>query len=320
MAKCKLYIISRGRVFECAVEEGVVWETYRKGAPGKLTFNVIKDEVLGFHEGDAVRFDYDGQKVFFGYVFTKKRTNNRLITVTAYDQLRYFKNKDTIHYENKTAGQLLLMIARNLGLQTGIVADTRYVIPYRLEENQEFFTVIENALSITTQHTGEYYVLYDDYGKLNLRNAKMLQTDILIDEESGELFQYETTIDNGVYNRIKLIRENKEEGKREIYIAQDSENINQWGLLQYTDTLGQGENGIIKANALLQLYNRKARKLHINKVFGDVRMRAGATVAVRMYLGDITVANYMMIDSAKHTFYESDYRVDLKLIGGDFVA
>lgn len=71
MSKSKLYILSRGRIFECAVEEGVVWETHRKSTPGKLAFNVLKDEALGFHEGDAVRFDYDGHKIFFGFVFIK---------------------------------------------------------------------------------------------------------------------------------------------------------------------------------------------------------------------------------------------------------
>lgn len=51
-------------MYECAVEEGIVWETHRKGTPGKLTFNVIKDDVLSFHEGDTVRFEYDGHKIF----------------------------------------------------------------------------------------------------------------------------------------------------------------------------------------------------------------------------------------------------------------
>lgn len=320
MAKSKLYILSKGRVFECAVEEGIVWETQRKNNPGKLTFNIIKDEVLGFHEGDAVRFDYDGHKVFFGFVFTKKRTNNRIITVIAYDQLRYFKNKDTYVYKKKTAAQVLQMIASDFRLKTGIVADTKHVIASRVEDNQELFTIMDNALSATTQSTGELYVLYDDYGSLNLRSVKMLKTDILIDEETGQTFEYTTSIDENTYNKIKLVRENKKSGKREIFIAQDGENINAWGVLQLTDDIGENENGKAKADALLKLHNRKTRKLHINKVFGDVRMRGGATVGVQMYLGDLTVANFMMIETVKHTFKESDHRADLKLIGGDFIA
>lgn len=322
MGKYQLLILSRGRIFDVAVKEPVVWETHRKSMPGKLTFDVIKDEILGFHEGDMVRFDYDGHKIFAGFVFIKKRKNNRIISVTAYDQLRYLKNKDTYVYKNKTAAQLLKMIADDCTpkLQLGIVADTKHVIASRVEDNQEFFTIMDNAGSITTQNTGELYILYDDYGKLNYRNAKQLKLDILIDEESGEAFEYTTSIDENTYNKIKLVRENKKTGKREIFIAQDSENMNQWGMLQYTDSVDEGENGKVKADALLALYNRKSRKLHINKIFGDYRVRGGSTLGVQMYLGDLTVANFMMVETVKHNFYESKHQMDLKLIGGDFVA
>lgn len=312
--------MSRGRIFECAVEEGIVWETHRKGSPGKLTFTIIKDEVLGFYEGDVVRFDYDGHKLFFGFVFTKKRSNNRMISVTCYDQLRYFKNKDTYVYANKTAAQVLQMIAKDFKLKTGIVANTKHVIASRVEDNQELFSIMDNALSETTLHTGDLYVLYDDYGALNLRDIKTLKSDLLIDEESGETFEYTTSIDENTYNKIKLVRENKKTGKREIYIAQDSSKINEWGVLQMTDKLDEKENGKVKADSMLALYNRKSRKLHINKVFGDPTVRGGTTLAVQMYLGDITVANFMMVETVKHTFKESDHRMDLKLIGGDFVA
>lgn len=312
--------MSRGRIFECAVQEPIIWETHRKSMPGKLTFNVIKDEILGFHEGDMVRFDYDGHKIFAGFVFTKKRTNNRIISVTAYDQLRYFKNKDTYVYKNKTAAQVLQMLIADFTLQGGIIADTKHVIASRVEDNQELFTIMDNAGALTTKNTGNLFVLYDDYGKLNYRNIKQLKLDIIVDEDSGETFEYTTSIDENTHNKIKLSRENKKTGKREIFIAQDSANINQWGVLQLTESLDEGENGKVKADALLALYNRKSRKLHINKVFGDYRVRGGSTLGVQMYLGDLTIANFMMVETAKHSFYESKHDMDLKLIGGDFVA
>lgn len=315
-----MLILSRGRIFDVAVQEPIIWETHRKSMPGTLTFNVIKDEVLGFHEGDMIRFDYDGHKIFAGFVFTKKRTNNRIISVSAYDQLRYFKNKDTYVYKNKTAAQVLQMLIADFNLQGGMIADTKHVIASRVEDNQELFTIMDNAGAITTKNTGNLFVLYDDYGKLNYRNVKQLKLDILVDEESGETFEYTTSIDENTHNKIKLSRENKKTGKREIFIAQDSANINQWGVLQITESVDEGENGKVKADALLALYNRKSRKLHINKVFGDYRVRGGSTLGVQMYLGDLTVANFMMVETVKHSFYESKHDMDLKLIGGDFVA
>ncbi|MER2006727.1 MAG: hydrolase [Psychrobacillus sp.] len=320
MGKCQLLIISRGNIFECAVQEPVIWETHRKGTPGKLTFNVLKDEQLAFYEGDAVRFDYDGQKIFYGFIFIKKRSNNRIISVTAYDQLRYFKNKDTYTYKGKNAAQVLKMLITDFKLKAGVIDDTKHVLGARVEDNQELFTIMDNAMAITTKHTGKLYVLYDDYGKLNLRDVGTMKLDILIDEESGESFEYTTSIDENTYNKIRVYREDKKKGKREIFIAQDSKNINQWGMLQLTETLDKGENGKVKADALLALYNRKSRKLHINKVLGDVRVRGGSTLGVQLYLGDLSVAKFMMVETVKHNFYESDHRMDLKLIGGDFVA
>lgn len=320
MAKSQVFIASGGRIYECAVEEGITWETHRKDTPGKLTFNVIKDDIISFQEGDAVRFDYDEKKVFFGFVFRKSRKNNRVITVTAYDQLRYFKNKDTYVYKNKTATQLLQLLASDFSLKTGTLDNTKHVIPSRVEDNQELFTIVGNALSETTRNTGEMYVFYDDYGALTLKNIKEMKLDVLVDEETGETFEYTTSIDDSTYNKIKLIRENKQNGKREVFIAQDSKNISNWGVLQYTDKLDDNENGKVKADALLNFYNRKTRKLHIQKVFGDVRVRGGSVIGVQMNLGDMKLANFLMVETVKHTFDESDHRMDLKLIGGDFVA
>lgn len=320
MAKSKLCIMSKGQLYECAVEEGIVWETHRKGTPGKLTFNVIKDGILSFHEGDAVIFEYDGHKIFKGFVFTKKRSNNRIITVTCYDQLRYFKNKDTYVYSKKTAAQVLQMIAKDFKLQIGTVDNTKHIIPSMVEDNQELFTIMENALSETTLHTKRLYVLYDDFGALNLREARTLKTDLLIDQQSGESFEYTTSIDDNTYNKIKLVRENKNTGKRDVYIAQDGSKVNQWGVLQLTDKLEEKDNGKAKADAMLNLYNRKSRKLHMNKVFGNPIVRGGSQVAVHLYVGDLTVANFMMVETVTHTFKESDHRMDLKLIGGDFIA
>ena len=57
-----------------AVQEGIEWTTERKGAPGRLTFKVLKDDVLDFSEGSVVRLKVDGDDIFFGFV--GKRTDH----------------------------------------------------------------------------------------------------------------------------------------------------------------------------------------------------------------------------------------------------
>ena len=142
----------------------------------------------------------------------------------------------------------------------------------------------------------------------------------MVDEETGENFEYTSSIDDDTFNKIKLTYDNEETGFREVYIAQDSGNMNRWGILQYFDTLKKGENGMAKADALLKLYNRKTRSLKLTGVLGDNRVRAGSMIAVNLDLGDMKVRNFMLVESCRHTYREGEHWMDLTLRGGEFVG
>ena len=316
----ELLIQHGSKVYQPIVTGEIQWQTERKGVQGSLTFKVVKDATLNFTEGDAVRLKVDGQKVFYGFVFQKKRDKQGIITVTAYDQLRYFKNKDTYVYSNKTASEVVQMVAKDFNLQCGTLEDTKFKSESRVEDNQTLFDIVQNALDLTLQSKKEMYVLYDDFGKLTLKNIGNLKVGILIDEDTGENFDYTSSIDGETYNKIKLVYENEETGKREIYIAQDGSHINQWGVLQYFETIDEKTNGKAKADALLSLYNQKTRNLTIKGAFGDIRVRAGTLVAVSLNLGDIIANSFLLVEQAKHTFSESLHTMDLTLRGGEFIA
>ena len=316
---------SGSKVYQPAVEEGIEWTTQRAGTPGKLTFKVLKDDILDFTEGSAVRLKVDGDEVFYGFVFTKSRQKDQIITVTAYDQLRYLNNKDTKVYEGKTATQFIQMLAADYRLNVGDMEDTGYVIASRVEENSSLFDMIGNALDLTLTNTGNIFVLFDSFGKLTLKSlGKMRVGDgdnyLMIDEETGENFDYKSSIDSQTYNKVKLTYDNEKTGTREVYIAQSGENMNKWGILQYFDTLQKGENGQAKADALLKLYNKKTRNLKIQNAFGDNRVRAGSLIVVNLALGDMSVKNFMLVEKCVHTYNESEHWMTLTLRGGEFVA
>ena len=166
-----------------------------------------------------------------------------MLSITAYDQLRYFKNKDTYVITGKTAGEVLELIAADFELQTGDVEDTGYVIPSLVEDGKSLFDIMQDCLDQTLMNVGEMYVLYDDFGSLSLKNIANLAVNILIDSETGENYKYSSSIDDQTYNKIKLVYDNKNTGQRDVYIAQDSSKMNEWGMLQYYDKLSEGENG-----------------------------------------------------------------------------
>jgi len=311
-----LLIQNGSNIYQPIIEGAIKWSTERKGQPGKLTFSVVPDGIINFQEGNPVRLTVDGKNVFYGFVFKKERSKDRMINVTAYDQMRYLKNKDTYVYSNKTASELIKMIAEDFKLQVGELEDTQHKIASRIEDNKSLMEMIQNALDITLQSTGKLYVLYDDFGKLTLKNVESLKIDLLIDDEAAQDFKYSSSIDGQTFNKIKLSYENEETGKREIYIAQDSSKINTWGVLQYYEGIDDKLNGKAKADALLKLYNVKQRSLTISNAFGDARIRAGSSVPVSLNLGDIIANSFLIVDRVSHSFTHDDHVMDLSLRGG----
>ena len=316
----QLLIQNGNTVYEPVVQDEVTWTTERKGAAGKLEFKILKDNIINFEEGNPVAFRVDNTNLFYGFVFKKKRDKEKIIKTTAYDQLRYLKNKDTKTYTNKRADELVKMIANEYQLNIGTLENTGYTIAKKAENNQSLFDIILNALDETIRNRKEMYVLYDDYGKLCLKNLERMKVGLVIDEETGENYDYESSIDSDTYNQIKLTYDNSDTGKREIYMARDSSNIEKWGVLQYFDTIDEKTNGAVKARALLDLYNQKTRSLEIKNALGDIRVRGGSLIIVNLDLGDVKLKNFMLVEKAKHTFKDVEHFMDLTLRGQNFIS
>lgn len=303
-----------------ALLDGVTWQTERKNFPGALNFEVVIDEALKISEGDNVHLRKGTEDIFNGFIFKKNRDKENIYKVTAYDQLRYFKNKDTYNYQNKTANQLLQMVAADFKLTIGTLEDTGYKIPTRLESNKTLFDVIGNALDLTLVNTKNMFCLYDNFGKICLKNIKNMVVPILIDSETGQNFDYSSSIDENTYNKVKLVFNNDETGKRELFVSQDGSNINNWGVLQYFEELQKGENGKAKADMLLSYLNKKTQSLMINNAFGDARVRAGSMIMVQLDMGDLKLNNLMLVEKAKHTFKQNEHYMGLNLRGSDIFA
>lgn len=304
--------------FTVPAEEGakVVWE--RDSAPGKFTFTAKVEKGFSVGMGNKILVTVDGKKFFCGFVFTKEVKKDGMASYTVYDQLRYLKNKETIVYKKKTAGELIRILAKRFNLRCGTLADTGWRRS-AIEDNTTLFDIIQNALDDTLIIKGKTYVLYDEVGKLQLTDvAKMKVNTCLVDAETGQDYSYKTTIDSDVYNQIKLIYENKKKGTFDLYVTKDSKNIGKWGTLQYLDKIDNPDIGKLKSKALLKLYDKKKRTLTISGVIGNINVRGGSLVPVMLNLGDITVANYMLVEKVTHTFKNREYTMDLVVSGGNF--
>lgn len=316
-------LIQNDKVYLPSLEGDVKLERSRQGAPSKLTFTVLKDGVLNFQEGNPVTLRVNGQPVFAGFVFSKSRNDNVKIKVTAYDQIRYLKNKDTLSYANLTYAQLLKRVATDYHLKVGAVADTKYKIPARIEEGT-LIDILQTASDLTVVNTGALFVLYDDFGKLTLKPLKDMILNVVVDEETAGGYDYTSSIDKDTYDRIKLAIDNDETGQRETHVLNEPGNQAKWGVLQYYEKLDGDSSAALltqRAKTLLKYYNKKHRTLTIKKAFGDPRVRGGSLLVVKLGLGDISVQNYMCVEKVTHTWAAGVHTMDLNLSGirGEFV-
>ena len=300
-----------------AVLDDVCWETCWKGQPGKLTFKVVKDEALDFHEGDVVQANYGGVNFFYGYVFAQKYSKDNVIDVTAYDQMRYLKNKDTYNFVNLTAGEEIRRIAEDFQLQVGELIDTGYTIPKFRGANKTLMDIMQSLLDMTTENTGRLYVLYDNFGKLTVKDLEAMKIDLLIDAETAEDFAYETSIDKDTYNRIKLYYDNKDTGKRDVWMAVNSADIKRWGVLQLTESVNpqKAMNFGQMADTKLKMYDRVKRTLTIKNAFGDLRVRGGSMLYISLRLGDQTLTKRIIVENVKHTLTQGHHTMDLTVKG-----
>lgn len=308
------------KIYIPAVLDGMTLETHRKGQPGKLAFKAVQDELLTMEEGSIVQIKRGDTNIFQGVVFSRSLDKDNIVSVVAYDQLRYLKNKHVYSAVGKKASEIIQQLAADFSLACGEIADTEYVIPRFRAGEQTLFDMMQTAIDITTEAQKKLFVLYDDYGKLTLKNMEDMRVDILIDAETAEDFSYKSDIDKDTYNRIKLYFDNKETGQRDVWLVQDSNTVGKWGVLQLTQSVNPKKATSLpdKAQAMLKRYNRVRKTLSIQNALGDDRVRGGSSLYVNLLIDKQQVTMKMLVESVCHKYANGEHFMDLTLRGGMF--
>lgn len=287
------------------------WTTQRYDAPGKLDFSGIEDTGIAIPEGSAVTFKDNGTTVFCGYVFTATRDRYGNVSYTAYDQLRYLKANASYSWENVTLEKIITDIAADFSLKVGTLAATGYTFPTLIKENESCLDIIFDALSHTIHETGKIFVFYDNAGALTLAEASTLQqTGVIGDGSMMTDYEYKRDIDSETYNRVKLVKPNKETGRTDVYLYEDTDTIKKWGLLQYYDKV---ENNLNAAQieqlgqAYLKYYNRVLQSLTVDAI-GVTGIRAGMIIPVLIRdIETLSLNRVLLVERATHSYEGSDY-------------
>lgn len=296
-----------------------VWETTLTNQPGKLTFNYIDDNKVTISEGSPISFKVDGKGIFFGYIFKKGKKKDEKVPVTAYDQMRYLKNKDTKVLSGLTAAQVFEKLCKEYQLTYKVVDNHNYIVPPKPHDGKTLFEIIQYGIDQTLINTGDWFMIKDNFGVLEFVHINSLKTNLFIGDESLLMdFDYESSIDDDSYNQVQLIKENKDTNVRERYIVKDSNTIKQWGLLQYFEKMDENANAAqiqARAEMILKLKNRVTKKLKLD-CLGDLRVAAGSGVVLGisdLQKEGVAINQYFMVTTCSHTFQNDLHTMQLEV-------
>lgn len=304
----------KNTVYQPKTVEGVKLDIERRGSPSRLSFSVLNDEKMTLDVGYQVTLKVDGVGMFSGFIFSLDYSEGDTIDITAYDQLRYLKNKAYYVFKKKTATEMIKHIASQYGLKTGKLTNTPYTMDL-IEDGSTLFDIINRALDETLTNTKNLYVLYDDFGSLSLKSLGEMETKIVVNNANSGGYDYSVSIDEATYNEVKLYYDNDKTGKRDVYVEKDSSNIAKWGRLRLLEKLDDGEDGISKAQKLLNLYNAPTKYLNVKNIEGHPSVRGGSIIYCDLTVGKMKVTNAMVVESVTHSFTLDEHKMDVTIRG-----
>lgn len=186
---------------------------------------------------------------------------------------------------------------------------------------KNLFDIIYDALRITGDNSGSSFCLYDDYGKLTLKEVNKMKTDLTISPAVNLTnFKFTKDITNAYTKFIVASNYNDDASTTdELYTAnqwQDDELIKKWGILQYFEVAKEGltqEQIKQKIETLSKIHAQEKQSIIIDAA-GEF-VRAGEIISVEIKKYDIK--QYFLIEEASHTWNGGmDYNMTLTLKGG----
>jgi len=224
--------------------------------------------------------------------------------------------KQSYNFSKKTATQIIKQVANEFKIKIGNIADTIYILPDKIYEDKTLLDIVTDALMKTTVKTKKVYTLFDDAGKLTLKeSSNMISNYVLGNKSLANTYTYKTSIEES-YNYVKLVKPNKKSGKGETYIAFDDDKIKKWGHLQFYKKVDENLNDAQireMAKNYLKYYSRTKRTLKL-ECLGVKEIRAGSVVLIDIpALGDIDLKKLLLIEKCTHTLSETQHTMSLEM-------
>lgn len=258
--------------------KGISWFTSINSQPGKLQFDFMDNSTVYLREGDLIEMRVDGQNVFKGKIFKRKRkmSVNGFWSITAFDNTFYLKNEDTLLFNANTVTDRFKRICEVQGVPYKILDKSTYNCTAVIENKHTYYSMLEDAINETRTGSSQRFAFWDNYGTLEMFNLNRQITRLVIGDESlMSDYDYEVSIEDTA-NSVKVLREDKDKGKREIYTEKDNKTIEKWGKLQIVETISDAD---LNASQLKQIAKDKLKER--NKETVTISMQAISNLEIR---------------------------------------
>ncbi|KAK9679498.1 hypothetical protein QE152_g39987 [Popillia japonica] len=298
--------------------DSITHDTYIDGQPGKCTFTVLDDpnNVLQIVNGSIITVTVSGRGIFYGYVFSMEVTEDGSNKITAYDQIRYLKNKEVYVTSGMTASQMFERICLDC-METSkyqVITPSVY-IPEDKVHNGTLYEIIQFGVERSNVYEdGKYYFIRDNYGTLEFTELAQHKTNYILGDNSLVTgYTYQLSIDKETYNTVKLTRENKSTGKMDSYIVFDSATQAQWGKLQMVETVDDSLNEAQiteLATQYMKIYNRESQTMKL-EALGVPELVAGS--GFTLSISRLDIKQDMWITSASHNYQHDFHTMTLEV-------
>lgn len=314
----KFVLIKSGVGYDISdIVQKVTWSG-RKNSPARsLQLTLIDDPTMGeenragvdVYEGNHLIFTEDGTELFRGIVMSQTRTQDRTLSITAYDSAIYLaNNKDSFKYKKKTLTAVFLDVCKRFGISRGEVAAVQYKIPALVQVNTTIYDILCSALSATYKATGERFYILSKNGQLHLIRRKEQVTKLVLEtgEEGspyGNLTQYSYTKDiSNTKTRLKLI-------------SQKGKTVAQWSDKELEERIGMMQDVQVPDDSLkkkklktmvitmLNELKKPSETLNVT-AFGISSIYSG--MAVYVSIPEIGIGRTYYVDTDSHS-WDGDY-------------
>lgn len=259
------------------------FSTSIENTPGKVQLTIKADKNVKYHNGGRIRIMDDAKGLFQGYIFDLKVDEQDEIKIVCYDQLRYLKNNDVYISKGDTLSTLFATLCGRFQLTYLVSDNPKTELPITIHDNKSLYDIISWGIGITIRAEQKRYIIWDDFGVLELFEAERYMTDWAFGDDNLVFgFDFEKSIDKDTYNQVKYSQENKELKVRQNRIIFNSNTKKRWGTLQFfktVDSAATPEQIVTEMYAKLKLCNHETRKISF-KAVGNWDIRAGKGIWV----------------------------------------